>query len=136
MHRQLGQDTQIKIPVENIRGICQHPCHSYVFAPMRNWSPTAISRTPASSASHMDWSVSALHLVASASPSGFCKVFPVDLADGLCWHVAKSAQNIMICWPLPGQGFVFVWSLKKPLPTPLHPSPQPGAWEREGGGQR
>ena len=125
MHRQLGRDMQIKIPTENIRGICQHPCHSYMFAPMTNWSPTAISCTPASRASDTDRSVSALHfLVASASPSGFCKVFPVDLADSLCWHVAKSAQNIMICWPLPGPGFVFVWSSKKKQ-NPLPPAPQP-----------
>lgn len=56
-------------------------------------------------------SVSALYFpAASASPSGFCKVFPVDLADGLCWHVAKSAKNITICWPLPRPGFVFVWT--------------------------
>lgn len=67
--------------------------------------------------------VSALHfLVASASPSGFCKVFPVDLADSLCWHVAKSAQNITICWPQPGLGFVFVWPFKIKLFFP-----QPGA---------
>lgn len=101
--------------MENTRGICKPPPPppppaSCVFALQRAWNPTAISCTPASRASDMERSVSALHfLVASASPSGFCKVFPVDLADGLCWHT-KSTQNIVICWPQPGPGFVFVWS--------------------------
>lgn len=55
--------------------------------------------------------------------NGFCKVFPVDLADGLCWHVAKSAQNIMI-WVL------FLFGLKKKFFF------QPGAWGQEAGGGR
>lgn len=78
--------------------------------PPNAWNPVAISCTRPGKPVTQTKSVSALHFsVASASPSGFCKVFPVDLADSLCWHVAKSAQNITICWPQPGLSFVFVW---------------------------
>lgn len=98
-----------EFPMENTRVICKAP-HSRVFAlprPGIPW-PFPVPR-PGKPVPHTK-SISALHfLVASASPNGFCKVFPVDLADSLCWHVAKSVQNITICWPQPGPSFVFVW---------------------------
>lgn len=99
--------------MENTRRICKAP-HRCVFALPRPGIPQPFPVPRPGKPVTQTKSVSALHfLVASASPNGFCKVFPVDLADSLCWHVAKSVQNIMMCWPQPGLSFVFVWPLKK-----------------------
>lgn len=123
MHRQLGQDTQIKIPIENIRGICQHPLQLCV-CPMRSWSPTAISCTSSFKASHTGRSVSALHfLVASASASGFCKVFPVDLADGLCWNISKIRPEHHDLLAFAWTGFCFCLVFKKKKKKTFSPPP-------------
>lgn len=110
MHKPMGTDMQVKgIPNGKHQRDLQGPPQLCV-CPPNAWNPVAISCTRPGKPVTQTKSVSALHFsVASASPSGFCKVFPVDLADSLCWHVAKSAQNITICWPQPGLSFVFVW---------------------------
>lgn len=112
MHRQMGIAIRVEeIPSGKHQRDLQGPPQLCV-CPPKAWNPAAASCTPTWKTSHR--SVSALHfLVASALPDGFCKVFPVDLAGGLCWHVAKSVQNITICWLQPRLSFVFVWTLKK-----------------------
>lgn len=110
MHKQLGIDMQVKgIPTGKHQRSPQGPhtavclsseglesCHHFL-CPRASQSQGPRAYPPHASRQPL------------TSPSGFCKVFPADSGDGLCWHVAKSAQNIMICWPQLGQGFVFVW---------------------------
>lgn len=123
MHRQLGTDMQVKgIPTGKHQSHLKPPPPQLCARPPpRGPNPAPLPVPQAREPITRVQGISALHFsVASAAPRGFCKVFPVDLADGLRWHVANSAKNTTTCWPQPRPGFVFVWPFKKNFFSPNH----------------